>query len=156
MIIFILAVGICLTVRSGVLQVRYLPKALKFMVKNEEGGHGEVSSFGALCTALSATIGTGNIVGVATAVCAGGDVYKRQRDNIPFTKIAYTYMLAVFNKSIQGCCIFIIKYKRTVEVFIRYAVCYGRNRINNEVCKVIYKYYFINSVCVGIKQNYIT
>lgn len=72
MIIFILAVGICLTVRSGVLQVRYLPKALKFMVKNEEGGHGEVSSFGALCTALSATIGTGNIVGVATAVCAGG------------------------------------------------------------------------------------
>lgn len=46
--------------------------ALKWMVKNEEGGEGEVSSFGALCTALSATIGTGNIVGVATAVCAGG------------------------------------------------------------------------------------
>ena len=42
------------------------------MVKNEEGGEGEVTSFGALCTALSATIGTGNIVGVATAVCAGG------------------------------------------------------------------------------------
>lgn len=72
LIIFILAVGIYLTMRLGVLQVRHLPKALKFMVKNEEGGHGEVSSFGALCTALSATIGTGNIVGVATAVCAGG------------------------------------------------------------------------------------
>ncbi len=42
------------------------------MVKNEEGGVGEVTSFGALCTALSATIGTGNIVGVATAVGAGG------------------------------------------------------------------------------------
>lgn len=42
------------------------------MVKNEEGGRGEVSSFGALCTALSATIGTGNIVGVATAIVAGG------------------------------------------------------------------------------------
>ncbi len=40
--------------------------------KNEEDGHGEVTSFGALCTALSATIGTGNIVGVATAICAGG------------------------------------------------------------------------------------
>lgn len=49
-----------------------LPLALKWMVKNEEDGEGEVSSFGALCTALSATIGTGNIVGVATAVCAGG------------------------------------------------------------------------------------
>lgn len=42
------------------------------MVKNEEGGEGEISSFSALCTALSATIGTGNIVGVATAVGAGG------------------------------------------------------------------------------------
>ena len=42
------------------------------MIKNEEGGKGEISSFAALCTALSATIGTGNIVGVATAVCAGG------------------------------------------------------------------------------------
>lgn len=72
LIVFILAVGIYLTVRLGVLQFRHLPKALKFMVKNEEGGDGEVSSFGALCTALSATIGTGNIVGVATAVCAGG------------------------------------------------------------------------------------
>ena len=42
------------------------------MFKNEEDGSGEVSSFGALCTALSATIGTGNIVGVATALVAGG------------------------------------------------------------------------------------
>ncbi|MBE5039454.1 alanine/glycine:cation symporter family protein [Ructibacterium gallinarum] len=72
LILFILAVGIYLTVRLGVLQIRHLPRALKFMVKNEEGGDGEVTSFGALCTALSATIGTGNIVGVATAVCAGG------------------------------------------------------------------------------------
>ena len=47
-------------------------KALKYMVKNEEDGIGEVSSFGALCTAMAATIGTGNIVGVATAVVAGG------------------------------------------------------------------------------------
>ena len=42
------------------------------MFENEESGHGEVTSFGALCTALSATIGTGNIVGVATAIVAGG------------------------------------------------------------------------------------
>ena len=52
--------------------MRRLPMALKRMIKNEEGGKGEISSFEALCTALSATIGTGNIVGVATAVCAGG------------------------------------------------------------------------------------
>lgn len=72
LIILILLGGILLTVRLRGLQVRHLGKALRFMVKNEDDGHGEVSSFGALCTALSATIGTGNIVGVATAVCAGG------------------------------------------------------------------------------------
>ena len=72
LIILILITGFLLTVRLGLLQVRHLGKALKFMVKNEEEGEGEISSFAALCTALSATIGTGNIVGVATAVCAGG------------------------------------------------------------------------------------
>lgn len=72
LIVLILCCGIWLTIRSGVVQIRHLGKALKFMVKNEEGGEGEVSSFGALCTALSATIGTGNIVGVATAIAAGG------------------------------------------------------------------------------------
>ncbi len=72
LIIMILTTGIYLTVRLGLLQIRHLGKALKFMVQNEEGGTGEVSSFGALCTALSATIGTGNIVGVATAIAAGG------------------------------------------------------------------------------------
>ena len=71
LMVLILAGGIYLTVRMGLLQVRKLPLALKWMVKNEEDGHGEVTSFGALCTALSATIGTGNIVGVATAIGAG-------------------------------------------------------------------------------------
>ncbi len=72
LIILILAAGLWLTIRTGFVQVLHLGKALKFMVKNEESGEGEVSSFGALCTALSATIGTGNIVGVATAICLGG------------------------------------------------------------------------------------
>jgi AGCS family alanine or glycine:cation symporter len=72
LIVLILVVGIFLTIRLHGLQIRYLPKALKYMVKNEEGGKGEVTSFGALCTALSATVGTGNIVGVATAIVAGG------------------------------------------------------------------------------------
>ncbi|HCJ07156.1 MAG TPA: sodium:alanine symporter family protein [Lachnospiraceae bacterium] len=72
LMILIMAGGILLTIRMGLLQVRKLPLALKWMVKNEEEGEGEVTSFGALCTALSATIGTGNIVGVATAIGAGG------------------------------------------------------------------------------------
>ena len=75
LMVLILAGGLLLTVRLGLLQVRKLPLALKWMIKNEEeaeGAKGEISSFAALCTALSATIGTGNIVGVATAVGAGG------------------------------------------------------------------------------------
>lgn len=72
LIALIMIGGLLLTVRLGVLQLRKLPLALKWMVKNEEGGEGEVTSFAALCTALSATIGIGNIVGVATAIGAGG------------------------------------------------------------------------------------
>ena len=75
LMVLILAGGLLLTVRLGLLQIRKLPLALKWMIKNEEeaeGARGEISSFAALCTALSATIGTGNIVGVATAVGAGG------------------------------------------------------------------------------------
>lgn len=72
LIVLILAVGILLTFKTRLVQIFHLPKALKFMLQDEEDGEGEVSSFGALCTALSATIGTGNIVGVATAIAAGG------------------------------------------------------------------------------------
>ena len=72
LMVLIMAGGILFTIRLGLLQIRKLPLALKWMIKNEEDATGEISSFAALCTALSATIGTGNIVGVATAVCAGG------------------------------------------------------------------------------------
>ncbi len=73
LIVLILFVGILLTIRLKGLQIRKLPLAVKHMFSNENGGKdGEVSSFGALCMALSATIGTGNIVGVATALVTGG------------------------------------------------------------------------------------
>ena len=72
LMVLIMAGGLLLTVRLGLLQIRKLPLALKWMIQNEEEAEGEISSFAALCTALSATIGTGNIVGVATAVGAGG------------------------------------------------------------------------------------
>ena len=72
LMVLILFGGILLTVRLRGVQFRQLPRALRYMIKNETGGEGEVTSFGALCTALSATIGTGNIVGVGTAILAGG------------------------------------------------------------------------------------
>ncbi len=64
--------GIWLTIRLNLLQVLRLPLALKLIFKAKNDGHGDVDSFKALCTALAATVGTGNIVGVATAIKAGG------------------------------------------------------------------------------------
>ncbi|MBQ8281347.1 MAG: alanine:cation symporter family protein [Lachnospiraceae bacterium] len=73
LIVLILATGIFLTVRLRGVQFSQLPLAIKNLMKKDDNkGEGEVSGFAALCTALSATIGTGNIVGVATAIVAGG------------------------------------------------------------------------------------
>lgn len=71
-IILILATGIILTIRLRGMQFRKLGRAMKSIFRKTEDEKGEISSFGALCTALSATIGTGNIVGVATAIASGG------------------------------------------------------------------------------------
>ncbi len=70
--VLIFVVGIFLTVRFRAGQVTHLGKGMKNLFTEEKGAKGDVSSFGAFCTALSATIGTGNIVGVATAICTGG------------------------------------------------------------------------------------
>ena len=70
----IVVLGLYMTIRSGFVQFRLLPKALKGFVRNfrsDLGKNGE-SSFHALCTALAATVGTGNIAGVAGAIAIGG------------------------------------------------------------------------------------
>lgn len=74
LLILLVGTGIYLTIRLGLLQVIRLPLALKYVFGKDDEleEEGDVSSFGALCTALSATIGTGNIVGVATAIQVGG------------------------------------------------------------------------------------
>ena len=72
LLVLLVGTGIYFTIRLGLIQIVKLPKALKLIFKAENNGSGDISSFGALCTALAATIGTGNIVGVATAIKAGG------------------------------------------------------------------------------------
>ncbi|KJG18991.1 alanine/glycine:cation symporter family protein [Photobacterium angustum] len=76
LLILLVGTGLYLTIRLGFIQVRYLPLALHYVFGGKKDadskGEGDVSSFAALCTALSATIGTGNIVGVATAIKLGG------------------------------------------------------------------------------------
>ncbi len=73
LIVLILAAGLFLTIRTHFVQIKHFGKSIKFMFTGSNSdGKGEISSFSALCVALSATIGTGNIVGVATAIAAGG------------------------------------------------------------------------------------
>src|SRR6059058_1883512 len=71
LLILLLGTHVFLTFRLRFIQ-RYLGKAIKLSVQRSHEGQGDVSQFGALTTALAATIGTGNIVGVATAIAAGG------------------------------------------------------------------------------------
>jgi alanine or glycine:cation symporter, AGCS family len=71
MIVLLLGTHVFLTVRLRFIQ-RYIGTAIKLSFSRAKEGEGDVSPFGALTTALAATIGTGNIVGVATAVAAGG------------------------------------------------------------------------------------
>lgn len=74
LLILLVGTGIYLTLRLGLIQIIKLPLALKYLFAKDDDatGEGDVSSFAALCTALAATIGTGNIVGVATAIRMGG------------------------------------------------------------------------------------
>lgn len=72
LLILLVGTGVLLTVRLNLIQVLKLPKAIKLIFNAENKGNGDINSFGALCTALAATVGTGNIVGVATAITAGG------------------------------------------------------------------------------------
>ena len=72
LIILIPLVGVYFTYRCGFVQFRFFKPAIKYAFRGNDSGEGEISAFSSLCTMLGATIGTGNIVGVATAVCTGG------------------------------------------------------------------------------------
>ncbi|MGT2934716.1 alanine/glycine:cation symporter family protein [Streptococcus castoreus] len=71
LLILLVGTGIYLTSRLGLIQILKLPVAFK-LIFSDNDGHGDISSFAALATALAATVGTGNIVGVATAIKSGG------------------------------------------------------------------------------------
>ena len=72
LLILLVGTGIYLTFRLKLLQISRLSRAFRLIFVSGEDHHGDVSSFAALCTALAATVGTGNIIGVATAIKVGG------------------------------------------------------------------------------------
>lgn len=72
MIILLLGTHLFMTIRTGFIQKKAITKGIKLSVTKDEDAEGEVSQFGALATALASTIGTGNIIGVGTAIALGG------------------------------------------------------------------------------------
>lgn len=77
LMITLMGVGVFFTIITGGIQLKGFPLAIKELVKSIKGknqikGEGTLSSFQALCTALSSCVGNGNIVGVATAIASGG------------------------------------------------------------------------------------
>ncbi|HFI0256031.1 TPA: alanine/glycine:cation symporter family protein [Streptococcus suis] len=72
LLILLVGTGVYFTLRLRVFQIGKLPTAFRLIFASDQSGQGDVSSFAALCTALAATVGTGNIVGVATAITTGG------------------------------------------------------------------------------------
>ncbi|WP_299021894.1 sodium:alanine symporter family protein [uncultured Photobacterium sp.] len=105
LLILLVGTGIYLTARLGFIQIRYLPLALSYVFSgNKNGkGSGDVSSFAALCTALSATIGTGNIVGVATAIKLGGP-----------GALLWMWLAALFGMATKYAeCLLAVKYRET-------------------------------------------
>ena len=103
LLILLSGTGLYLTVKLGLIQIFQLPRALSYLFKKEQGNSqkGDVSAFAALCTALSATIGTGNIVGVATAVQAGGP-----------GAIFWMWLIALFGMATKYAeCLLAVKYR---------------------------------------------
>lgn len=72
LLVLLVGTGVYLTIRLRLLQMVKLPRALRLIFFARNKGDGDIDSFKALCTALAATVGTGNIVGVATAIKLGG------------------------------------------------------------------------------------
>lgn len=72
LIVTLFLVGLHFTVKLRFIQIKFLPKSFRYMFETKEGADGDITGFGALCTELAATLGTGNIVGVAAALSLGG------------------------------------------------------------------------------------
>ena len=104
LLVLLVGTGIWLSIRLKLLQVFKLGDALKLIFFAKNDGHGDVNSFKALCTALAATVGTGNIVGVATAIKAGGP-----------GALFWMWMAAFFGMATKYAeCLLAVKY-RTVD-----------------------------------------
>ncbi|WP_394251247.1 alanine/glycine:cation symporter family protein [Vibrio profundi] len=142
LLILLVGTGIYFTFRLGLLQFRYLPTALKMVFSKDRTGSGDVSSFAALCTALSATIGTGNIVGVATAIKLGGP-----------GALFWMWLAAVFGMATKYAeCLLAVKYRKVDSKgqMVGGPMYYLQYGVGSRILAVLFAVFALGVACFGI------
>lgn len=142
LLILLVGTGIYFTFRLGLLQFTHLPTALKMVFSKDKSGTGDVSSFAALCTALSATIGTGNIVGVATAIKIGGP-----------GALFWMWLAALFGMATKYAeCLLAVKYRRTDSngEMVGGPMYYLQYGVGSKILAVMFAVFALGVACFGI------
>ncbi|KJY83333.1 sodium:alanine symporter [Vibrio galatheae] len=143
LLILLVGTGVYFTFRLGLLQFRYLPTALKMVFsKADSSKQGDVSSFAALCTALSATIGTGNIVGVATAIKLGGP-----------GALFWMWLAALFGMATKYAeCLLAVKYRKVDDKgqMIGGPMYYLQYGVGSKALAVLFAVFALAVACFGI------
>ncbi|QIA63446.1 amino acid carrier protein [Vibrio astriarenae] len=142
LLILLVGTGIYFTFRLGLLQFRHLPTALKYVFSKSSGKEGDVSPFAALCTALSATIGTGNIVGVATAIKLGGP-----------GALFWMWLAALFGMATKYAeCLLAVKYRQVDSKgqMVGGPMYYLKYGVGSNVLAVIFAVFALGVALLGI------
>ncbi|MGF1694408.1 sodium:alanine symporter family protein [Vibrio lamellibrachiae] len=144
LLILLVGTGVYFTFSLGFLQFRHLPTALKLVFTKDKNASskGDVSSFAALCTALSATIGTGNIVGVATAIKLGGP-----------GALFWMWIAAVFGMATKYAeCLLAVKYRKVDDKgqMIGGPMYYLQYGVGSKALAIMFAISALGVACFGI------
>ena len=143
LLILLVGTGVYFTFRLGLLQFRHLPTALRMVFsKDDSKKPGDVSSFAALCTALSATIGTGNIVGVATAIKLGGP-----------GALFWMWLAALFGMATKYAeCLLAVKYRKVDDKgqMVGGPMYYLQYGVGSRTLASLFAFFALGVACFGI------
>ncbi len=144
LLILLVGTGVYFTARLGFIQFRHLPSALAMVFTRDKSSNakGDVSSFAALCTALSATIGTGNIVGVATAIKLGGP-----------GALFWMWLAALFGMATKYAeCLLAVKYRRVDDngQMIGGPMYYLQYGVGSKALAILFAVFALGVACFGI------
>lgn len=143
LLILLVGTGAYFSFRLGFLQFKHLPTAIRLLfTPNQSKQTGDVSSFSALCTALSATIGTGNIVGVATAIKLGGP-----------GALFWMWLAAIFGMATKYAeCLLAVKYRQVDKngQMVGGPMYYLRDGVGSKWLATLFAIFALGVACFGI------